>query len=494
MPGSELTPVTAGDTALAVVYRLTDSDGRIWRSSPYIVADSLDWEGSTDFRVRIPTLRHLMRGTVAEIELYIGQVDLQLFAVYPNDPTVFYKDVFPAEVAAVVTGTTFGTIKQARDVVGIGEALYTTGGALENAPPPIARCLYKWRNRVFAANENTIWPSQEFSTGLGIAWNEVTQIQWDDGTGDILAIAHIDWNYLAVLKRDRIGIISGPGPDGMGSGNYIVQSLSTAAGCTNVKSIVNGADGLYYQDAQTGRLMLLPPTLQVQEVAPGARDLFDAGAVITCALHVESALQVWFYAAATSTTAGQLIVLDYKHRTQSSPYGEVYTWTMLAPVAAMAILHGVPTLFFSDGSEAAQIIGQCYDLTENAVQSAILQSLITADINPIGLQRQFNLSRVQFLGEYQSQHSISLTVWPDFAVTSVAGTQAMSAAPEQVMMRPAGCMRIQSARLGVSEVLATTGSPPAPVYGPGFKFVGFALEVQDCGKIATLSTGRFING
>jgi hypothetical protein len=483
-------PLTDGDTSVAAVYRLTDSSGGIWRSSPYILPNCLYWQGPTyDSLIRIPTLRHLMAGTVAEIELYIGQVDLQLFAVYPNDPTVNFVDVHPGRVVELGRPY-YGKVAWAVAAAGIGETLYTTGGALPNASPPIARCAYNWRNRAFVANGNTIWPSQEFSEGLGVAWNETTRINWEEGTGDILAIAHIDWNYLAVFKVDAIGIISGPGPDGNGHGNYIVQTLSTKAGCTNVKSIVNGADGCYYQDSQTGRLMLLAPTLQVQEAAPGAFDF--SGYALTCGLHVEAARQMWWYASLNGGS-GPMIVLDYKHRTQSCPCGSVYTWEAPFQVSAMEILHGVPTLLSRTGAEAAQVVGQVYDQDTAGTQTPILQSFITGDANPLGLQRQFDLDRVQVLGEYVSPHTLSVTVAVDFgAASSTTATCTMSAAPEQMMTRPDNCMRIQAARLTVQEGVVYTGTPPVPILGPGLKFVGFALVVADYGKISDLSTGRII--
>ena len=490
----EHTPITDGDTTIAVVYRLIDSDGRISRSSPYILANSLYWEYADavgyDSRVRIPMLRHLMAGTVAEVELYIGQVDLQLFCVYPNDPTVNYLDVFPAETNPRGTRT-FDTIDNAVTSVGPGEDLYTTGGALEAAAPPISRCAYQWRNRVFVANGTDVYPSQEFAPGLGVMWNEVTRFGWIEGTGDILAICHIDWNYLALFKKDAIGIVSGPGPDGMGSGNYIVQTLSTKAGCVNVNSIVNGADGVYFQDSQTGRLMLLNSGLQIQEAAPGA---FDASSSpITCALHVEAQRQVWFFAAGATN---QIIVLDYKHRTQTSPCGSVYQWSVLGgivAVAGMAIVAGAPMLIFSDGTTAVQVPGQWQDIWYTSAGYAILQHYKTADHAPLGLQRQINLCRVQLLGEYLSAHGITMTVTPDYTGTPSTATISLTAAPEQVSHRPANCMRIQAASVDIQENLAyTNATPPVAIVGAGFKLVGFALEVQDYGKIANISTGRII--
>jgi hypothetical protein len=489
------TPITDGDASAAVVYRLTDADGRLWRSSPYLLANCLYWEyppgESTVYHsiLRIPMLRHLMAGTVAEIEIYVGQVDLQLLSVYPNDPTVDYLDIYPGGG----TGGTWGKLKDAVAAAGVGETLYTTGGALENMPPPDARAVCVWRNRAFAANGTNVYPSQEFATGMGIAWNEITHIEWSEGTGDILGMCAIDWNYLALFKRDAVAIISGPGPDGMGSGNYVVQTLSTKAGCTNVRSLVNGADGCYYQDSQTGRLMLLAPTLQTSECAPGAFDL--SAYQVSCAIHVEALRQVWFMIPGLPTYGSTVIVLDYKHRTQAAPFGTVYTWelTGLGNVVGAVIVHGVPVLLYSGGDTGEVTPGQAYDIDKASAKKTVLMSLRTGDMNPLGPQRQFNLSRVQFLGEYLDQHTLALITYPNFATSGTSVSATMTAAPEQVVTRPPGCMRIQAISLQVDEgYTSTTGQNPVPIYGLGFKFVGFALEIQDCGKVVSLNVGRVI--
>ena len=493
--------ITTGDASIAVVYRLMDNTGRIWRSSPYVLSGCLYWNsgsspGSSDYaadhRVRIPTLRHLMAGTQAQIELYVGNVDLQLFQVYVNDPTVNYIDVFPKQIQSGQQTGAFATIEEAVEYVGESTTLYTTGGALENGPPPIARCACTWNNRVFVANGNDVYPSQEFSEGLGVAWNSDLRSRWEDGTGEIVAMAPINADLLALFKRDAIGVISGPGPDGMGQGNFTVQMLNTEAGCTNVKSIVSGPDGVYYQDAQTGRLMVLTSSLQPEECAPGAFDYSTA--TITCALHVEKQRQLWLFARGASLSAHRLIVVDYKHRTEASPYGSVYTWWVPWDVAAMYNTLGGPVLVTDYGSTAAQVLGQNSDtIAGDSTPASIAMDMVTGDMNPISLQRQFNLCRVQFLGEYAAAHSVQVSAIPDFgARTTSTHLLSMSAGPEQMCARPANCMRIQAVRLRVREVINMTGTPPAPVINSGFKFVGFALEIQDCGKIANLSTTRIV--
>ena len=443
-------PVTDGDTAVAIVYRLTDADGAVWRSSPMLKADALKFAetpvNAAGQWLVVPTLRHLMEGTTAQIEVYLGQVDLQLFYVLENDTSVDFVAWSPNATFYDANGGTMPTIEEAIALAGTGEVLYTTGGALSNMPPPPARALYVWRNRAFCANGNAIYPSQEFATGLGVQWNETLRSEWADGTGGITAICHLDWNYLAIFKRDAIAILSGPGPDGLGHGNYIVQTLSTKAGCVNVKSLVNGADGCYFQDAQTGRLMLLSPDLQIRECAAGAFDLsaYD----VSGALHVEASRQVWFMVADQDS----IIVLDYKHRTESAPMGSVYQWTLpdWEPVGA-TIRAGAPELLLETGNIAAQVAGSVCDTEADATTNPIKMDFITGDISPIGLQRQFNCSRLQFLGEYLGTHVLKLTTYPNFSTSGTTATTTVIAGPEQFVTRPPGMMRAQAVRVKVAE-------------------------------------------
>jgi hypothetical protein len=315
-----------------------------------------------------------------------------------------------------------------------------------------------------------------------VQWSSKLRSEWLDGTGDILGICPIDWNYCAIFKRDSIGIISGPGPDGMGHGNFIVQTLTTKAGCENPASLVNGADGCYYQDSQTNRMMLLGSDLQVKEACPGAFDTFEAGTAITAALHVESKRQVWFF---TSTT---IIVLDYKHRTERSPMGSVYTWPRMGVLGA-AMVGAIPTLMLVTQATEVLVSGQAYDLaTDGTTKTAINRTIETGDISPIGMQRMFNVSRIAVLAEWATAHTMALTVYPNYATSGTPVSITLTEAPGQIVDRPAGCMRIQSVRFKLVESTYSPGG--VPVYGSGSKFVGFALEIQDHGKLQLMPVGR----
>jgi hypothetical protein len=436
----------------------------------------------------IPTLRHLMAGTTAQIEVYQGSVDLQRYRVIDNDPTKDYIEFcFTDPTLSLPPAASMPTVAASIASAPVGEDIYTTGNALPNDPPPQLQAVALWRNRAIGGFGNWIWVSQEFATDIGVQWSTKLRSEWLDGTGDIVGICPIDWNYCAIFKRDAIGIISGPGPDGMGHGNFIVQTLATKAGSANPASLVNGADGCYYQDSQTSRMMLLGSDLQVKEACPGAFDTFESSgpASIKAALHVEAKRQVWFF------TSTKIIVLDYKHRTERSPLGSVYTWprTVEGGAVGAALVGSVPTLMCASGNTEAQVAAQTYDLaTDGTTRTAINRTIETGDISPLGLQRMFNVSRIAVLAEWLAAHSVTLTVYPNYATSGTPVSLDLTAGPGQFIDRPAGCMRIQAVRFKLVEGTYAPGG--VAVYGAGSKFVGFALEIQDHGKLQLLNVGR----
>lgn len=500
-------PVTNPDLSVALVYRIIDANGKIWRSAPYIgdiVTSTMGFKSEdlgNEQWIRIPTLRHLLPGTTAQIELYIGSTDLELFHVFANDPTVDYIDYCPNfdKIGSPLNGGEM-LISMAAVLAAAGtgrEALYTTGNALANDPPPAMRAVTVWRNRAIGVHGTSIYPSQEFEDGYGVRWNDTLRVEWKEGTGDIIGIAAIDWNFCALFKQDAIGILEGAGPDGMGSGGYIVRTLSTKKGCTVPKSIINGSDGCYFQDTTTQRLCIVTPQMAVDECTPGWFNTMKT--TIRAALHVESLRQMWF---ATEST---LVVIDYKHRTERCPYGQVYTWDLSSftgIVTGMAIVNGVPTLAFNDGTLAEYNDTIAYDETaavseglEVKLREPIEMKLKTGELQPFGLQGMGDICIVQMLGEYIGPHTISLATGSQFDPTGTTVTADIEAAPEQFGTRPPNCQRVQSVWVQIAEVAMTEDDGhggTVHVLNKGFKFNGLAMEVQSRGRAQTLNLGRFI--
>jgi hypothetical protein len=157
-------PVDDGDISIAVVYRLIDSSGAVWRSAPRLLVNALSSDtssGSGQWLV-IPTMRHLMAGTVAQIEIYQGDVDLKRYRVIDNDPTVDYIEFcFTAPVGVDPDDVgTMPTVAAAIAAIPVGEDIYTIGNALPNDPPPQLQAIATWRNRAIGGFGNWIWVSQ----------------------------------------------------------------------------------------------------------------------------------------------------------------------------------------------------------------------------------------------------------------------------------------------------------------------------------------------
>lgn len=502
----EAKPISNGTVSIAVVYRFVSTNGKeskIARSAPYILNDALrltETPNPYDF-LRVPTLRHMVGaidedqfGTPsgpmpsAQIELYLdyGSGSLQFWGAYDNDPTVDYIDIDVTNIGGMNYSRLIDAIAS-RDPASI-ESLYTEGDALEASPPPMARAVCEWRNRLFAAFGDRISFTQEFAAGFSPTWNETLSVSWLSGTGPIIAICPIDSNYLAIFKQDAIGIISGPGPDGLGRGNYIVQTIPTNKGVTNPRSVINGADGCYFQDAATGRICIMTADLKIAECAPGAWNL--SSQQIASVLHVESERQIWF-----ATENAKIIVLDYKHKTESCPFGSVYTWdaTVIGYPRAMCIAGGAQRFSRQGGGLGCYSPSTGYDADtyDQANKTAISMALETGEMQIDDLGGEFAVSRFAVLGEYVSPHSLTLTTYPSYAASGTATSTTVTAGPEHFSTRPPNCLRITSIRARLVSISSASVNGSI-VYGAALKFVGFGMEVQPFGRIAWQPTSRTI--
>jgi hypothetical protein len=443
-------------TAVAARYVIRDPDGTLWRSAPYVLTQSIN-AGAT---ITVPTLRHLLPGTVAHIELYLSTGSAPLLqATIANDPTV--------DTATAVTGAAAAFLP--------GEALDTYGGALSQTWPIQCHTVGQWRNRVFLAAENRLYYSQELTAQFGPLWNGVLSSEWSDyQIGDILALCPVDWNYLAIIGAQGIGVIGGPGPDGLGRGAYTIQTLPTRAGITNRAAIVSGPAGCYFQDSQTGRLMVITPGLTVQECAGGAWD-YSSSAMAT-AFHWEAERLIVF-AGLTAT-----IVIDYQHPTDVAPLGQVYRWTGTGVQFYAACIDSQGPLAIGAGGVIARA-GATYQDTVGGAPVLYNMILETGELQPSDLQGEFSVSRLWLLLKHNANCGVSLTTYPDYATAGTGRSGTVTATTAQFMTRPPNCMRIQALRVKVEESAGAGGA---------FDFEGMAMEYVPRGRAKHLNAGQVI--
>jgi hypothetical protein len=199
-------------------------------------------------------------------------------------------------------------------------ALYTTGGALDNAPLPPCKHVAVFQNRAILAAT----PGKRHHLGLaGIPRasrppiQRRPQLDVDQGRGEVSALADCGL-FLAMFRKDAIALISGPGPDGNATGNFVPQTIDVRETTDNFRGILPAERGAYFQ-ANDGLIY----QLQGANVVPvyAGMQSHQGERVIATALNATAA-QAWFL-----TNGGVIMVLDYGHPTPDQPAGQWFFWS-----------------------------------------------------------------------------------------------------------------------------------------------------------------------
>lgn len=462
----------AAFTIAAAVLAIYDGDGTTWRSAPIVVSQTIN-AGAT---MTIPTPISAMVGTQLYLEIYLGTngtPKLQT-VVKLSSAAYYYTYTVPALVNMVN-----------------GEILYTTGNALSNTWPQPCQAIGTWGNRVFLAQKNVLWTSKEMEPGFGPLFNEVQVSTWNEERNEITAIAPVDWNYLGMGSEGQVAVISGPGPDGVGNGNYVIKTLPSYTGVAAGGVALQGAQGMYYQNKGTGRIMCLQPSLQVMEAAGGAYDY--ASYNFSVAAWYESENLMVFFAPAS----GAAIAIDYQHPQDVAPFGQVYLWTFAAgfvPAAACRDDSGL-LVVSALGSMYRTTASQWVDDNASGGTDTYAVKLTTAELQMGDLQGGFNLKTLQVLLSMRGASSVQITTFPGYASATGYDGRTVSTwialpAPtnsgdvETVMTKPENCMRIQSFRVSIQEMAGVTSQ--------SFEFEGIGIEFSTNGRLLRPASGRVI--
>lgn len=458
-----------GTFTTCYLYRFIDASGRVYRSpvSPSTTHAFLD-SGTRSLTVR--NLLHIGRGT-AFIEVYGSTATdstPRLQHIIPNDPT---------------TLTTTFNVNPAR-WSGTTEAVYTTGGGLVNFPPPACRCVAAWRDRVYLSGtgvDGEVWYSHEAETGIGVRLSPILRANWGNADGAIYGMEVVDWNYMALFRRAGVAVISGPGADGRGSGNYIVQALKTRCGTTAPFSLVSGPAGAYFQNAADGLIYLVTAGLRVMDVSGGVADHLS-GVTVTAAGHIVGASQVWF-----ALSDAKWVVLDYKFPTQDQPAGQWYRWLSdgLDSYCVGIVEESDGSITWLQANKALRRIrttGNTFtdqDAGEN--DDPILMKLKTGKMPIAGAQGEVAVERIKFLGQHVGASTLNVAVTPDSG--SAENHPVSTTSPIDYVVHPGQCLRIQELELTIEETASTT---------EGFVFDTVSVEFNPRNHGKRLPGSKFI--
>jgi hypothetical protein len=452
----------------AFVYAIRSPDGKVWRSAPLVSTVAIN--SAASLGVPVPYLKN----TTASIcvEFYLGTTSPKLQAVVETSASTG-----PSAVSYTCPATTAGLID--------GEVLYTFGNALSQAWPVSAQAVGVWKNRVFLANEKSLWFSKEVEEGIGPIFNEVQVALWSESESGITAMAPIDSNYFAVFSQNGIGVLSGPGPDGVGNGNYVFQTLAARESVAEGSPAAQGPSGCYFKDRSTGRLHCVQPSLAVAECAGGAYDYTEY--VITSIAWHAAEKQLVFFAAASRAA----IVLDYNHPDEAAPFGKVYLWAFDASLGAYGSAVDVTGLLFVDsaGSIYRPANAKWTDTTPTGDVSYQMKTT-TAELQFADIQGGFNVEALQVLLTMRGASGVTIEVFPGYAATAAhtaaldLPAPAVSGAPESIATRPADCYRQQSIRVSLTEKAGVTTQ--------SYEFEGLGVEYTAQGRLRRPGETRII--
>lgn len=277
-------------------------------------------------------------------------------------------------------------------------ALYTTGGILENDPPPPFSSIVFHQGRVFgvsALKYSEIWFSKLKEVGVTVNFSAFNTIQLDENQGRtterVTALASLD-NKLIVFKERSIFVIFGDGPDNAGGGAAFSrpEMISSEVGCVDPRSICNTSKGVFFK-SQKG-IYLLSRGLDVVELGAPVYGFKDQK--ITSAVMMKDLQQVRF-----GTKNSDMLVYDYS-------YDQWSTFKNLESVAAVQVNSG----YFVAQSDGFLIENEGYDDDGAFIQ----QRLTTGWLKVSGINGFQRAQRLKILGEYKSAHTMKVRVSYDY--------------------------------------------------------------------------------
>jgi hypothetical protein len=443
------------------LYCTIAANGEIVRSAPYATASFVFTASApaNGYIMRAASLRHAIGATWIEFYMSDNQAsssDTSLYLVkrVPNNPAADTVDLNIGDPTLFVAGS--GTLLETTDLE----------ERLENASVPPARLATLWRDRLFLAGtpEDDLLYSQEKRAGRGYELNEALSVVWQDGTGPVTGICALSFDALVIFRQDAIGLVTGPGPDPAGTGNYVVQTIAYGKGTTNPKAVVQGPAGVYFFNTADNRPHVVTTGGAIVEISVG----FEAylAQVPTASEHdVAQGVVRWY------CSSGKQFKLDYRRPVPGQEAGQwVEDNNSNLPAAVGAVrLAGVAVMVEAGTSLLARSWQAGTGFTDNG--TAVLKDLVTGRLAPVGLLAEFDLNELTISStRLGGDSAYSYTLTNDQGTTE-AHTDAASTAQDVTFW--SAINRTRDFRLRITETSAT---------GEGRSFDGVGAVIRPYGR------------
>jgi hypothetical protein len=434
-------------------YSWSDRRGNLHRSAPCVPV-SVAMAANNRVTVTIPTLRLTDRADVS-IEIYRtegnGTVLYRLGTVIANDTTVDTVSHLDTVADSTITSN---------------EILYTTGGVLDNHPPPNCKQIVSWDNRLWAIAtdyKNEVWFSKSLTGFNAAAFNPFLKLTVDNAEGGIKCAAAMD-NQLVLFGAGVVYVVTGSGPNDLGQGEYSGPHIvTTKVGTTNPRSVVATPMGIMFASAKG--IYLLDRGLNAHFIGADVEDVDTS--TITGSLVVPDKNQVRFY-----TSSGTTLVYFWDEQQWA-------TFTNQAAVGAANWRRETPCFLSSAG------VLRCENTAVFSDDGATIPFRFrTGPMSLAGIQGLKRVYEVQLLGERRGD-TVTLTVkdYIDNSTTADETTTLSVASVTPDAMRVGFMPKTQAMSSIELEVAFTSATE-----GLRFSGIGLAIGVKSgAGKLPAAS-------
>lgn len=234
-----------GNYGYVAVYRWTDNTGKDHRSAPtqLPLEAVLSGGGNTQTAViSVPTLR-LTEKTNVVIELYRTEDDGTQYYKVTSDssPTLNDKTVDSVLITDTLADATLIS----------KEALYTTGGVLENIPAPSCYQIEAYngdRLAVIGEDGYRLHFSKQTTEGGPVEFTDLIYRDVAPAGGPLVALKSMAAS-LIIFQMDAASYVTGEGPNNLGQADSLIKPeiIATDIGAINAASIVLTPQGIMFK-------------------------------------------------------------------------------------------------------------------------------------------------------------------------------------------------------------------------------------------------------
>lgn len=379
------------------------------------------------------------------------------------DSTTWHDDGSITPSGAIPGSNTTGTARS----TAIGNiTLYTSGGVVDNMPPPPVAWLATGKGRVFVAdaeNQNRVCFSHEILHGQPVEFSPVyLSVQVDPTGGAIAAVQAMDEKLLC-FKASSIYAFAGQGPDRTGSNSdYQPQIIAGDCGCSSPGSCVLMPAGVMFQSSKG--IMLLDRALGLGYIGAPVEaynsESVNSGVLVATANHVRMA------------TSSRVLVYDY--------HMGAWATFALAGIKSSCVYGGKWTYGL-----ATSVVQENSGFTDPG-GAAISMKIKTAWINFAGAAGFARARRLALLGSYLSAHllRVKLYVTPSDNSAVAVQDETFTANSGELHRIPMTQQKFSALQVEIWDDF--TGLSP----GEGYDISALAFEVGMKPKIAKLSSSK----